>query len=47
MPGPHLIDAVVPESLGGAKRRVLPWLLRTLPGLPPGLALALKRKLAP
>ena len=47
MPGPHLIDAVVPESLGGAKRRILPWLLRTLPGLPPGVALALKRKLAP
>ncbi|MDY0022124.1 acetolactate synthase large subunit [Arenimonas caeni] len=46
-PGPHLIDAVVPESLGGAKRRILPWLLRSLPSLPPGLALALKRKLAP
>jgi acetolactate synthase-1/2/3 large subunit len=34
-PGPHLIEALVPESLSGAKRRVLPWLLRSLPSLPP------------
>ncbi len=46
-PGPHLIEAVVPESLSGAKRRVLPWLLRSLPSLPKSLALALKRKIAP
>ncbi|MBL8382788.1 MAG: acetolactate synthase large subunit [Burkholderiales bacterium] len=46
-PGPHLIEAVVPESLSGAKRRVLPWLLRALPGLPRPLARALKRKIAP
>lgn len=46
-PGPHLIEAMVPESLGGAKRRLLPWLLRALPSLPPALARALKRKLAP
>jgi acetolactate synthase-1/2/3 large subunit len=46
-PGPHLIEAMVPESLGGAKRRILPWLLRTLPALPPGVARALKQKLAP
>jgi acetolactate synthase-1/2/3 large subunit len=46
-PGPHLIDAVIPESLGGAKRRILPWLLRALPSLPPAVAQALKRKLAP
>jgi len=46
-PGPHLIEAMVPESLGGAKRRILPWLLRALPALPPGVARALKRKLAP
>ncbi|MBS0314727.1 MAG: acetolactate synthase large subunit [Proteobacteria bacterium] len=45
--GPHLIEALVPESLGGAKRRVLPWLLRSLPKLPPTLAHALKRKIAP
>ena len=46
-PGPHLIEAVVPESLGGSKRRVLPWLLRSLPNLPRPAALALKRKIAP
>ena len=46
-PGPHLIEAAVPESLGGAKRRVLPWLLRSLPNLPLPVARALKRKIAP
>ncbi|AVP97777.1 acetolactate synthase large subunit [Ahniella affigens] len=46
-PGPHLIEAVVPESLSGAKRAILPHLLRALPKLPAPLARALKRKLAP
>jgi len=46
-PGPHLIEAVVPESLNASKRRVLPWLLRSLPNLPKPVALALKRKIAP
>ncbi len=46
-PGPHLIDAIVPESLNRSKRRVLPWLLRSLPQLPKPLAMALKKKLAP
>ncbi len=46
-PGPHMIEAVIPESLSGAKRAVLPWLLRSLPRLPAPLARALKRKLAP
>lgn len=46
-PGPHLIEAMVPESLSGAKRRVLPWMLRALPSLPPAVARALKRKIAP
>ncbi|QEA13388.1 acetolactate synthase large subunit [Comamonas flocculans] len=46
-PGPHLIEALVPESLAGAKRRVLPWMLRALPSLPPAVALAIKRKIAP
>ncbi|MBS0291942.1 MAG: acetolactate synthase large subunit [Proteobacteria bacterium] len=45
--GPHLIEALVPESLGGAKRRVLPWLLKSLPSLPQPVAQALKRKIAP
>jgi acetolactate synthase-1/2/3 large subunit len=46
-PGPHLIEAVIPEALSGLKRKVLPWLLRSLPSLPPGVARALKRKIAP
>lgn len=46
-PGPHLIEAVVPEALSGARRKVLPWLLRSLPHLPQPVAAALKRKLAP
>ena len=46
-PGPHLIEAVVPESLSGAKRKVLPWLLRSLPNLPRPVAMALKKKIAP
>jgi len=46
-PGPHLIEAMVPESLNGTKRKVLPWLLRSLPNLPQGVARALKRKIAP
>lgn len=46
-PGPHLIEAMVPESLAGARRRVLPWLLRSLPHLPQGVARALKRRIAP
>ncbi|MDY0107921.1 MAG: acetolactate synthase large subunit, partial [Giesbergeria sp.] len=46
-PGPHLIEAVVPQSLSGLKRKLLPWLLRSLPSLPPAVALALKRKIAP
>jgi acetolactate synthase-1/2/3 large subunit len=46
-PGPHLIEAMVPESLSGAKRRLLPWMLRAMPRLPPAVARALKRKIAP
>ncbi len=46
-PGPHLIEAIVPESLGGTKRRILPWLLRSLPNLSPRMQRALKRKIAP
>jgi len=46
-PGPHLIEALVPEALAGARRRVLPWLLRSLPGLPQPVARALKRRIAP
>lgn len=46
-PGPHLIEGVVPEALSGAKRRLLPWLLRSMPRLPQPVARALKRKIAP
>lgn len=46
-PGPHLIEAMVPEALSGARRKLLPWMLRSLPSLPQPVARALKRKLAP
>ncbi len=46
-PGPHLIEAVVPESLSGVKRKALPWVLKALPKLPAALARRLKKKLAP
>lgn len=45
--GPHLIEAVIPESLRGLKRKALPHVLGALPKLPAVLARALKRKLAP
>ena len=45
--GPHLIEALIPESLSGLKRSILPWLLRALPKLPLPVARALKRKMAP
>ena len=46
-PGPHLIEAVVPESLSGVKRKALPWVLKSLPKLPAPLARMLKKRLAP
>ncbi|MEN9378179.1 MAG: hypothetical protein RL710_3336, partial [Pseudomonadota bacterium] len=46
-PGPHLIEAIVPPSLTGLKLRVLPHLLQSLANLPPPIARALKRKIAP
>lgn len=46
-PGPHLIEVMVPESLNGVKRKVLPWVLRSLPNLPLPVTRALKRKIAP
>lgn len=45
--GPHLIEVMVPESLNGVKRKVLPWVLRSLPSLPLALTRALKKKIAP
>ncbi|MBB6522234.1 acetolactate synthase large subunit [Pseudoteredinibacter isoporae] len=46
-PGPHLIEAVVPESLNGVKRKILPYLLKSMPNLPAPLSKALKNKIAP
>jgi len=46
-PEPHLIEAMVPEALSGLRRRLLPWLLRSLPALPPPVARSLKRRIAP
>ena len=42
-----MLPAVVPESLSGAKRKALPWVLKALPKLPAPLARRLKQKLAP
>jgi hypothetical protein len=38
--------AIEPETLSGKKRRILPWLLRSLPSPPPAEAHALKREIA-
>lgn len=46
-PGPHLIEVMVPQSISGVKRKILPWLLRSIPSLPKPVARALKRKIAP
>ena len=46
-PGPHLIEALVPESIAGAKRKVLPWVLGATPHLPQPVAQAIKRAVAP
>lgn len=45
--GPHLIEVMVPESLSGMKRKVLPWVLKSLPKLPHPLTRTLKNKIAP
>ncbi|MFO1181531.1 acetolactate synthase large subunit [Ottowia sp.] len=46
-PGPHLIEALVPESIAGAKRKVLPWVLGATPHLPQPVAQVLKRAISP
>lgn len=46
-PGPHLIEAVVPNAFSGLKLRLLPHVLDSLAGLPKPLARAIKRKVAP
>lgn len=46
-PGPHLIEALVPEAVDSRKRKALPWLFRALPHLPQPLGQAIRRKVAP
>ena len=46
-PGPSLIDAVVPNALGGLKLLALPHVLQALGSLPQPIAAGLKRKIAP
>ncbi|QQD23535.1 acetolactate synthase large subunit [Venatoribacter cucullus] len=46
-PGPHLIEAMIPEALNGFKRRIMPWMLRAVPNLPLAATRALKKKMAP
>jgi acetolactate synthase-1/2/3 large subunit len=46
-PGPHLVDALVPESLDARKRKVLPWVLDSLPRLPQPVGQVIKNKIAP
>ncbi len=45
--GPHLIEAPVPSVFSGLKLRLLPRLLASLGSLPPSVARAIKRKVAP
>ncbi len=46
-PGPYLIDAVVPNALGGLKLLALPYVLQSLSSLPQPIAAGLKNKIAP
>jgi acetolactate synthase-1/2/3 large subunit len=46
-PGPHLIEALVPNAFSGLKLRLLPHVLSSLANLPPPLARLIKRKVAP
>lgn len=45
--GPHLIEAVVPNSLAGLKLKLLPHVLGSLDSLPQPVSRALKKALAP
>jgi acetolactate synthase-1/2/3 large subunit len=46
-PGPHLIEAVVPNAFSGLKLRLLPHVLSSLANLPQPLARMIKRKVSP
>jgi acetolactate synthase-1/2/3 large subunit len=47
VPGPHLIEAVVPPALTGLKLKLLPHILGSLDSMPQPIARMLKRKIAP
>ena len=47
VPGPHLIEAVVPRALSGLKLKALPHLLRAIPHLPQPVARAIKTRVEP
>jgi len=47
VPGPHLIEAMVPRALSKLKLKVLPHLLRAIPRLPQSVARAIKRTVIP
>ena len=46
-PGPHLIDAIVPNEFKGLKLKALPHVLGALDSVPAPLAKAIKKKIAP
>jgi acetolactate synthase-1/2/3 large subunit len=46
-PGPHLIEAVIPQVFTGRKLKALPVALRAMEALPTPLAKALRRRIAP
>jgi len=46
-PGPHLIEAIVPNEFKGLKLKALPHVLGALDSVPAPLGKALKKKLAP
>jgi len=46
-PGPHLIEAAVPQVFTGRKLKALPVALRAMEALPAPLAKALRRRIAP
>jgi len=46
-PGPHLIEALVPNAFSGLKLRLLPHVLSSLASLPHPLATLIKRKVSP
>ena len=46
-PGPHLIEAIVPNEFKGLKLKALPHVMGALDSVPAPLAKALKKKIAP